>query len=179
LGIDFNRGNWDIATTVSVAYRDIDIDWWPETDTASTNGGLSLAYAEQTIESFRSILALSFTGTYSREFGVLSPHFRMEWHHEFQDDPLYLLAKYVEENTLNAMGVAGAAGPHVWSLTPGECLSCFSLKSDEIDTDFALVGIGLSAVFSRRVQIYGVYDALLGISDTTSNSFSVGIRGQF
>jgi outer membrane autotransporter protein len=48
-----------------------------------------------------------------------------------------------------------------------------------IDTDFALVGIGLSAVFSRRIQIYGMYDALLGLDNLTSNTFSVGMRGQF
>ena len=77
------------------------------------------------------------------------------------------------------MGVSGAAGSGVFSLNAAECISCFQINSDQIDSDFALVGVGLSAVFARRLQIYGVYDVLVGIDDITSNSFSVGIRGQF
>jgi outer membrane autotransporter protein len=52
-------------------------------------------------------------------------------------------------------------------------------SSEEIDTDFGLVGVGLSAVFSRRVQMYFMYDALVGADNLTSNTYSVGIRGQF
>ena len=53
-----------------------------------------------------------------------------------------------------------------------------AINSDEVDTDFGLVGIGVSAVFSRCFQLYGVYDALIGLDNLTSNAFSVGIRGQ-
>lgn len=176
LGYSAVRGNWDISTTVSVAYRDIDIDGYRETDAAG--GGLSLSFADQTIESLRSILGVAFTGNFSRDFGVLSPHFRVEWHHEFQDDPQALLAKYAVEEDFASV-IAGAAGPGVFSTSANSCISCFQINSDEIDSDFALVGLGLSAVFARRLQIYGVYDALVGIDDITSNTFSVGIRGQF
>jgi len=173
-GFDFNRGNWDISTTLSLAYRDIDIDGYNETD-SDAGGGLELSFADQTIESFRSILGIAFTGNYSRSFGVLSPQFRAEWHHEFQDTPQVLVAKYAVEETLT---IDGAAGPGQFSLGGG-CISCFVMNSDEIDTDFALVGVGLSAVYSRRVQIYGAIDTLLGLDDISSTSFSVGIRGQF
>ena len=128
----------------------------------------------ENIESFRTILGVAFTGTYSRDFGVLRPHFRAEWHHEFEDDPIPLLAKYAVEET-----VPGGAGPGVFSLDTAQCISCFQINSDEIDSDFALVGVGLSAVFARRVQIYAMYEALLGIDDISSNAFSVGLRGQF
>ena len=137
-GYEAVRGNWDITTTLSVAYRDIDIDGFDETDT--TGGGIGLRFADQTIESLRSILGVAFTGNFSRNFGVLSPHFRVEWHHEFEDDPILL---------------------------------------DEIDTDFGLIGVGLSAVFSQRVQMYFMYDALVGLDNVASNTFSVGLRGQF
>jgi uncharacterized protein YhjY with autotransporter beta-barrel domain len=75
-GYEVVRGNWDITTTLSVAYRDIDIDGFDEIDT--TGGGMGLRYADQTIESLRSILGVAFTGNFSRDFGVLSPHFRVE-----------------------------------------------------------------------------------------------------
>ena len=177
VGYDANRGNWDISTTLSVAYRDIEIDGYTESDAAG--GGLSLSYAEQKIESLRSILGVSFTGNFSRDFGILSPQLRIEWHHEFEDDQTQLVAKYAVEDQLAAQGVMGAAGAGVFSLVPGECFSCFLISSDIIDTDFAIVGIGLSAVFSQRTQIYLMYDALLGLDNLTSNTVSVGLRGQF
>jgi uncharacterized protein YhjY with autotransporter beta-barrel domain len=169
LGYEVVRGNWDITTSLSVAYRDIDIDGFDEIDTSG--GGMGLRYSDQTIESLRSILGIAFTGNFSRSFGILSPHFRVEWHHEFEDDPIWLSAKYIMEDNLGTVPPGDFTGT--------ACLSCAMWNSDEIDTDFALVGIGLSAVFSRRIQIYGMYDALLGLDNLTSNTFSVGMRGQF
>lgn len=174
IGYDVNRGNWDISTTLSLTYRDIDIDGYSESDPAG--GGLSLSFSDQTIESFRSIVGIAVSGSFSRSFGILSPQFRAEWHHEFQDTPDSLIAKYAVEESLN---VPGAAGPGVFSLNTAECISCFQINSDEIDSDFALLGVGLSAVFSQRVQIYGMFETLVGIDNISSNSFAVGIRGQF
>jgi uncharacterized protein with beta-barrel porin domain len=169
-GFEAVRGNWDITTTLSVAYRDIEIDGFDETDT-TPDGGMALRYSDQTFESLRSILGIAFTGNFSRSFGVLSPHFRAEWHHEFEDDPIWLSAKYVIEDNL------GTVPPG--DFTGAACLSCAMWSSEEIDTDFGLVGVGLSAVFSRRVQMYFMYDALVGADNLTSNTYSVGIRGQF
>ena len=168
-GFEAVRGNWDITTSLSVAYRDIDIDGFDEAD--STNGGMALRYDKQTIKSLRSILGIAFTGNFSRDFGVLSPHFRIEWHHEFEDDPVQLSAKYIIEDNL------GTVPPG--DFTGSACLSCVRFNSDAIDTDFGLVGIGVSAVFSRRIQIYAMYDALIGVDNLTSNSLSLGLRGQF
>ena len=168
-GYEAVRGNWDITTSLSVAYRDIDIDGFDEVDTSG--GGMGLRYSDQTIESLRSILGIAFTGNFSRNFGVLSPHFRVEWHHEFEDEPIWLSAKYIIEDNL------GTVPPG--DFTGAACLSCASWSSDEIDTDFALVGVGLSAVFSRRIQIYAMYDTLIGIDNLASNSISLGLRGQF
>jgi uncharacterized protein YhjY with autotransporter beta-barrel domain len=167
-GYEAVRGNWDITTTLSVAWRDIEIDGFDETD--SSGGGMGLRYAEQTIESLRTILGIAFTGNFSRSFGVLSPHFRAEWHHEFEDDPILLDAKYLSEDFL---------GTPAGDFTSSSCLSCVRFSSDEVDTDFGLVGVGVSAVFSRRVQFYAMYDALIAIDNLASNTFSVGLRGQF
>ena len=169
-GYEAVRGNWDITTTLSVAYRDIEIDGFDETDT-SPDGGLALRYSSQDIKSLRSILGIAFTGNFSRSFGILSPHFRAEWHHEFEDELVWINAKYVIEDDL------GTVSPD--DFTSPACLSCVRWSSDEVDTDFGLVGVGLSAVFARRVQMYFMYDALVGVDNLTSNTFSVGLRGQF
>lgn len=169
-GYEINRGNWDFNTTLSLSYRDISIDGFDEVD-SDPMGGLALRYGEQNIESLRSIVGFSATGYFSRSFGILSPQFRAEWHHEFEDDPILLSAKYVVEDLL------GTVPPG--DFTGAGCLSCATFASDQIDTDFGILGIGLSAVFSRRIQIYGVYDALIGMDDMSSNAFSFGLRGQF
>ena len=168
-GYEAVRGNWDITTSLSVAYRDIEIDGFDETDTSG--GGMGLRYSKQEIESLRSILGIAFTGNFSRSFGILSPHFRAEWHHEFEDDPVILDAKYIVEDNLGTVSPGDFTGT--------ACLSCARFSSDEPDSDFGLIGVGLSAVFSRRIQIYFMYDALLGVDNLTSNAFSLGMRGQF
>lgn len=177
VGYDYSRGNWDISPQLSIAYRDISLDGYSETD--PLGGGLSLAYDKQEIDSLKSILGIAFTGNFSRDFGVLSPQFRLEWHHEFEDDPARLLAKYDVENQMAAMGVQGAAGAGVFSTSPAACISCFLINGDEIDTDFGVISAGLAAVFSRRIQIYGVVESVVGLDHLTSTGISAGIRGQF
>jgi outer membrane autotransporter protein len=176
VGYDFVRGNWDITPSASLSYRDISLDGYSEVD-SSGGGGLSLAYDDQEIKSFKSILSVAVTGNFSRSFGILSPQFRVEWHHEFEDDPARLIAKYDVENQLALQGVQGAAGAGVFTLS--QCISCFVINGDEIDTDFGVVALGLSAVFSRRIQIYGVVESLVGREYLDSTGFSAGIRGQF
>jgi uncharacterized protein YhjY with autotransporter beta-barrel domain len=175
VGYDYNRGNWDITPQLSLAYRDIGLDSYSETD--PSGGGLALAYDKQEIKSLKSIIGVAFAGNFSRDFGILSPQFRIEWHHEFEDDPSRLIAKYAVEDQLAALGVQGAAGAGTFSFS--NCISCFLINGDEIDTDFGVASAGLSAVFSRRIQIYGVIDTLLGLDHLSSTAFSAGIRGQF
>lgn len=168
-GYEIHRGNWGITTSLSVAYRDIGIDGFDETD--SSGGGLGLRYNKQEIDSLRSILGIAFTGNFSRSFGVLSPQFRAEWHHEFEDDRVFLEAKYLVEDDLGTVPPGDFTGT--------ACLSCVRWGSDEVDTDFGLVGVGLSAVFARRVQAYLMYDELIGVDNLSSHSIALGLRGQF
>lgn len=175
VGYDYTRGNWDITPQLSISYKDISLDSYSEND--PSGGGLSLAYDKQEMKSLKSILGVAFAGNYSRDFGILSPQFRLEWHHEFEDDPARLVAKYAVEDQLAVNGVVGAAGAGSFALT--NCISCFVINGEEVDTDFGVVSAGLSAVFSRRIQIYGMIDSLFGLDYLTSAAFSVGIRGQF
>jgi hypothetical protein len=169
LSYDFLVGGWQISPSLSASFRDIDIDGYDEHDTA-TNGGLALRYQDQSIESKRSIVGLALARPISRAWGVLTPSLRAEWHHEFEDDPRAMRAKYVVEDTL-----ANASNPEDFNCQ----ISCFTFFTDEVETDYGVAGVGLSAVFSQRVQLYLYYEALLGLSEVTANSVALGIRGQF
>jgi outer membrane lipase/esterase len=163
-GFEFDAANWDFALSVAGNYRDISIDSYAETESV-TNGGLALAYGEQTVESFRSIVGFSASRAFSQNFGIVMPTFRAEWHHEFKDDPRTIQAQYALEPTLTNKASA--------------CVSCFALQSDAPESDFGIVGAGLSLTFARRMQLFMYYETLLGVSDYKSNSISLGFRGQF
>lgn len=168
LGYDFRAGGWQISPSLSAAYRDVDIDGFDETDSVA-NGGLALRYQEQSIESKRSILGLALARPVSRPWGVLTPSLRAEWHHEFEDEPRTLRAKYTVEDQL------GSSGAQDFNCT----ISCFSFLTNEAEADYGIAGLGLSAVFAQRVQVYLYYEAVLGISDLNANSLALGVRGQF
>ncbi|MFC4312748.1 autotransporter domain-containing protein [Steroidobacter flavus] len=169
VGYDFHLGGWDLTPSLSGSYRDVDIDGYSETDQAG--GGLALRYDDQTIKSTRSIVGVALSRPISRTFGVLVPSLRGEWHHEFEDDARTVRAKYVLEDSL----ALGASDPKNFSCS----ISCFSMLTDQVDADFGVASIGLSAVFPRRLQAYLVYEALLGTSNVSGNSIAAGLRGQF
>lgn len=169
VGYEFNLGGWDLTPSVSGSYRDVDIDGYSETDQAG--GGLALRYDDQSIKSTRSIVGVALSRPISRTFGVLVPSLRAEWHHEFEDDPRSVRAKYVLEDSL----VTGASSPNSFTCA----ISCFTMLTDQVDADFGVASIGLSAVFPRRLQAYVFYEALLGTSNVSGNSIAAGLRGQF
>lgn len=169
LAYDVLAGGWQISPSLSASFRKVDIDGYDEHDSA-TNGGLALRYQDQTIESKRSILGVALGRPISRAWGVLTPNFRAEWHHEFEDDPRALRAKYVVEDQL-----ANASAQHDFNCT----ISCFTFLTEQVEADYGIAGVGLTAVFAQRLQMYLYYEALLGVSDLTSNSVALGIRGQF
>ncbi|WP_129774684.1 autotransporter outer membrane beta-barrel domain-containing protein [Peristeroidobacter soli] len=169
VGYDFHLGGWDLTPSLSGSYRDVDVDGYSETDQAG--GGLALRYDDQTIKSTRSIVGLALSRPISRDFGVLVPSLRAEWHHEFEDSARTIRAKYVLEDSL----ALGASDPKNFSCS----ISCFSMLTDQVDADFGVASIGLSAVFPRRLQAYLVYEALLGTSNVSGNSIAAGLRGQF
>lgn len=168
-GVDFAPGGWDVSTSLSLTYRDVSIDGYDETDLAPA-GGLALRFAEQDIESLRTILALAVSRSISRPFGVLAPVLRLEWHREFEDDVRVLQAKYVVEDTL------GTSAPQDFGPA---CISCFGIPTDEPDTDFGVAGVGLTLTFTRRVQAFAYFERVVGLTDLDSNSIALGVRGQF
>jgi outer membrane lipase/esterase len=168
LSRDFSAGGWDITPSLTGSYRDVDIDSYSETDTFA-NGGLALAYDDQAIESKRAIVGVALSRPISKAFGVLTPNARVEWHHEFEDDPRVLRAKYQVETDL------GLSAQNNFSCA----VSCFAFSTGPVDSDFAVAGVGLSATFAQRLQAYAYYEMLLGVENLSSNSIALGIRGSF
>src|SRR5262249_5143897 len=132
---------------------------------STAGGGLALAYGDQKVESLRSILGFTASRGFSREFGIIMPTFRAEWHHEFRTDPLTIQAQYAIEPTLTNKLSA--------------CVSCFALQSAPPERAFGRAGPVFSFPSPRRFQGYLYYEALFGVSNYRSNSVALGFRGQF
>jgi outer membrane autotransporter protein len=164
---------WLIQPTLGVSYRNYKIDGYTEQDTQA-NGGMELRYGDQDIDSVRSVLGLQVSRAVNRNFGVLRPWFGLEWYHEFEDEQNVLAAKFAQEDVLASTTPGfGFSG----SLTG--CLSCFTIASAEPDTDFGVVGAGLSFVFPNFVQLLFYYEGLVGYQDLTSHAFTLNFRSQF
>lgn len=164
---DFEVGALQLSPSVSFSYRKVDIDGYDEHDSAA-NGGLGLRYDEQSIKSLRSIVGFQAAIPLSKGFGVLTPSFKTEWHHEFKDDARTMRARYLLEDTLQATAAPGSG-----------CISCFNFSTDEADADFAVAGVGMTALFAQRLQTYVYYETLLGAANLSSHSIALGLRGQF
>jgi uncharacterized protein YhjY with autotransporter beta-barrel domain len=160
---ELEAASWNLGFSLAGTYRDVSIDGYAETDSLA-GGGLALAYGDQTVKSFRSIVGFSASRSFSQGFGIVMPTFRAEWHHEFKDDPRVIQVQYALEPTFT---------------NNSTCVSCFALQSDPATKDFGVVGAGLSFTFAQRLQAYVYYEALVGISDYKSNSVALGLRGQF
>jgi uncharacterized protein with beta-barrel porin domain len=165
LAYEARAGGWDVTPSVSLSVRNADVDGYTERNSAD-GGGLALAFEDQSIDSTRAIIGLDLARPISRNFGVLTPNFRAEWHHEFEDEARTLQARF-------------AFAPDGGIDDNGNCFACFSFVTDTPDTDFGVVGAGLSFLYPNRLQAYLYAETLVGAQDFSSTSIAVGIRGQF
>jgi outer membrane lipase/esterase len=161
VGYDFNASSWTLSPTVSLNYRQVKIDAYSESEfnAPATGGGLALAYDSQSVDSLRSVIGVAATRPFSQSFGVLSPNFSLEWQHEYKDQSRTINAGYVVDSALTKVGQ-------------------FPIQTDAAAKNFGIIGVGLTALFSHRLQAYVTYERLVGISYLTSNAVSIGFRGQ-
>jgi outer membrane autotransporter protein len=165
LAFNATLGSWDLTPSLSLSVRNADVDGYTEENSANS-GGLALAFEDQSIDSNRSIVAVDLSRAISRNFGILTPSFRAEWHHEFEDEARSLSARF-------------AFAPNDGIDGNGNCYACFGFVTDTPDRDFGVVGAGLAFLFPSRFQAYMYAETLLGARDFNSTSIGLGLRGQF
>ena len=160
-GYDVTAAGWNLTPSLSLSYRRADIDGFAETAGGSGPGaGLALAYNDQAVESLRTITAADLSRPFSRSFGIVTPILRVEWDHEFRNNPREIQARY-------------AADP-----SP-TCVSCFDIASDPAPSDYGIAGAGISVLLAHRWQAYAYFEDLFAAAHYSSDSIAIGIRGQF
>jgi outer membrane autotransporter protein len=147
---------WEIDPFLKFNYFKADVDGYSETG----NTALLLEIKDQEIESSKSVLGVQLSITTSTGFGVLTPTWRLEYIHEFQDDSRALTARYVHD-----------------PFNDGSTL--FHISTDSPDRNYFIAGTGLSAVLQGDQQAFIYYEVTRGLANIDNNVLSIGYRSKF
>lgn len=158
-GYDFNRGGLTIGPVGRVNYTRVDIEGHQVKGDSESN----LEVDHQDIESLTSFLgieasyALTPKSLEKVRLGVLVPHIRLEWVHEYENG-----SRDIDANIVN-----------ISSSTP------LSFSTDSPDRDYLNLGLGLSSVFAGGISAYVYYETPLGFDDVTAHNITAGVRFEF
>ena len=149
-GYHGQRDSFQYSPNLRVSHLSVDIDDYVETE----EGGLALAVADQKIDSLQSIVGCQLAWTVSRARGVIIPHIRAEWYHEFANDDHTITAGFAAD----PFGVA------------------FSVPTEEPDENYFAIGGGVSGVWQRGMQGFIEIETLQGLEDLSNYVLTAGIR---
>jgi len=157
-GRDFQKGGWSIGPYGRVLYTRLNFDRIEETLVSSGPGaGLALIVEERSLDSLASVIGSKFTRAFSTSWGVLTPHFQLEWEHEFNSDPGAATARFVNDPTGTTIVLSDA--PY--------------------DADYFRIGLGLSAIMSKGRSGFMYYDKTLGRDGVSQDNLAIGFRLEF
>ena len=151
-GYDFNAGSFSYGPYARISYFETKIDSYNE----SGAGGLNLHVGEHDGDSLETVLGGQLTYAQSYSWGVLVPHAKAEWHHEYKNSSRSFDVTYVNDPRSNA---------NVYRSTTGSP-----------DRDFANLSAGFSAQLKHGFQAFFDYQTILGLNDIETHKFSAGIR---
>ena len=122
----------------------------------SGGGAADLTVDSTSAESITTVLGFEGSYAWSTDFGVVLPYLRLEWEHEYADNP---------DNRARL------------ALDPSS--PTFTIDSRSVDRDFFNLGVGASVVLPGAWSGFVDYEALLGASDRTNHSFTFGVATRF
>jgi outer membrane autotransporter protein len=158
VGRDWQKGPWSLNSYLRANYLRTDYDSYAEQMIANLPGaGLALAVDARTLTNTSGVLGGKATYVLSRDWGILMPHAQLEFEHSFEDDPSQLVARFLADPTGGT----------------------FVQLGDDVDTDFFNVGIGMSALWPGGRSAYLAYERLVGSSQLSQDTLSIGVRIEF
>lgn len=158
-GYHWYQGPWTITPALRLNYVSNDVSGYQErtSDPFATGGSMAMQIAGTTYESLTSDLSVQVARAISHRTGVIVPHLRLGWIHEFDNDQQQVGARFV--NDINQQPLL------VLTNTP--------------DRDYLELGVGLSAQFPQGRSAFLSYGTLLGYRDVTYHGISAGVRLEF
>ena len=165
-GYTFNRDGISFGPYARAKYLKSEIDEFPEIigiPNSDPGLGLALELQDQNIESFSTSVGGQIAYAISTTMGVLTPYLRMEWEHEFEDDPRKIQGRFAD------------------SLDDPEAdqVNIIIIPTDDPDRDFFNLGLGFSALFQHGVLAFVDYETILGLEDINGHKISAGLKFEF
>ena len=120
--------------------------------------GADLQYGSSSVNTVLSFLGADAQYSINTSFGPLYPIARFHWAHQYNPGNTSVSVAYSNDPSL---------------------LSIFVLPGTPTSRNYFDLGVGLSLKLSGTSSAYINYDSILGLSNTTYNSFTVGIRFTF
>lgn len=155
-GYDFEWEALAIGPTAQLNYRGTWIDDYKERGVP----GFPLDYDDQEIHSLVTSVGGEASYAISTPIGVVIPHLRGSYEHEFENDERDIDARlFLNDN-------------------PG-ALDVLTSRTSSPDRDYGRVGGGVSAQFPGGVAAFVDYEALVGLSDVEYHLFTLGGRIAF
>jgi outer membrane autotransporter protein len=119
---------------------------------------VNMRYNSERINTVLSSLGAEAQYTMSTQFGLLYPMARFHWAHQYSPSNTTVSPTFVNDTT---------------------GLSNLILPGTPTSANYFDLGVGLGLQLSRNSSAFISYDSILGISHTTYNSFTAGIRFTF
>lgn len=141
VGLDWSwpREAWALRASTGLDWQRLRIDAYAEQEAS----GLAFAFDRQTVTSLQGHVGLELSRVNSATWGVWIPYARLDWFHEFRNDPRQIVSRFV----LDQAGVPVSFG------------------TEAPDRNFGAFGAGVSGVFAGGWQAYA------GISVTVAHAF--------
>ena len=131
-------------------------------DAFNENGaqGANLQFGSSSVDTVLTFLGADAQYTISTPFGPLYPIARFHWAHQYSPGNTAVSVAYSND-------------------TSSALLSTFILPGTPTSRNYFDLGVGLGLQLSGTASAFVNYDSILGLSHTTYNSFTAGIRLNF
>ncbi len=149
-GYDHTYGNITVGPRVGLNYSNTQIDGYTESGTS----GLELVYADQSVNSFQSVLGVQGSMAVSTSYGVWVPQANADYIHEFANSQRFIEAHF-------------ALDP-----TPQK----FKFQNDRTVRNFFNVGLGTVLILPNGIQPYVNFRVMVGNEQFNNYAGTIGIR---
>ena len=157
-GRDFHHQAWGFSVYGRGLYTVMDFNSFNEKlDNAATGSGLALHVNSRSVTQLSSVIGGKADYAHSTDWGVLMPHFEIEWQHEYRGDPSNFVARFINDPTATPITVTG----------------------DAIDKSYFRIGVGLSMVMTKGRSGFVLYQRVVGQSGITQQNLALGFRVEF
>ncbi len=159
-GYHLHFGKLSVTPTLRLDQIDTSISSFTENiaDPQAPGAGLALAINDQTVKSFTLAFGAQLALELKQSSGItFIPQVNLEWVTESKTGQRWIKGRFVDY--------------------AGE--DSFAIPTDEADSSYANLGLGLAVQFDEKLSAFVNYETLFGLRDMSSSSLMGGIRMEF